>query len=262
MKFQRIYLIAELKKIKSSFALWLAILGAGFIPLFMLLVYINKWKHMVPKLGENPWQVLSNIAWKGNSFMFIPFVIVLMSCLLQNIEHKNNTWRLLFTMPISKGVIFINKFLVLIILIILFYLLFTVFALGVGLVVGIILPQMKFLDYSPRIGEFSLLAFKSFLSSLSILAIHFWLSIRIKNMIIPIGIACACFVVFFALFQAHWDDIIYFPYAFNYLSIAEVNFEKDVRYGIFFKHEVISIIYFISVSVISYFDFTKKYTAK
>lgn len=262
MSFDQLSVVAELRKTKNSFALWFTILAAGFVPAFVLLIYSKRWSYMIPPKGMNPWDLLFQGAWKANSFMLALFFTVLIASLLLNIEHKNNTWKVLFTLPVSKGRIYLDKLCVLLMFLLAYYVLFVVFTLGAGLILGLIWPQLKFLQLAPDLPHLGLLLIRSFVSSLAVLAIHFWLSFRVRNMIVPIGLACILFVVFFSLLQSRWEWVIYFPYSFNYISIVKVDFAKDVQYGPFLKHELISVVYFVVVSAASFWDFTRWYKAK
>ncbi|THU40360.1 hypothetical protein FAM09_10865 [Niastella caeni] len=92
----------EFIKSKKTFAWWLVICGAAFMPLFISFVFLSKWKWLIPQPSHNPWDDFSEMSWKGTTFMYLPFFVVLLICLSLNIEHKNNTWKHIFTLPIPK----------------------------------------------------------------------------------------------------------------------------------------------------------------
>src|SRR5687768_615468 len=103
---------AELAKTKNTFALWLTILGAALIPVFLLIAYIAKWKSFIPQGDENAWSKLFSLGFNIVSGFFIPMFIILITCLLINVEHRSNTWKHIFVQPVSKGKIFFSKLLV------------------------------------------------------------------------------------------------------------------------------------------------------
>ena len=96
-------------------------------PFFFFLNHIYDWDDYLPKPGENPWDDYIRKGFNGNHFTFLPLLIVLLVALLLNIEHKSNTWKHIFVLPVSKTKIFLSKYLLLISLIILFYLLLLIF---------------------------------------------------------------------------------------------------------------------------------------
>jgi len=249
----------EFIKIKKTFAIWLVIGGACFMPLFVSFVFLSKWKWLIPKPGHNPWDDFSEMTWKGTAFMYLTFFVVLLICLSLNIEHKNNTWKHIFTLPVAKGNIYINKLLTLLVFMALFYIIYIPVWIGSGFLVGVIKPQLQLTTHDP--GYLSLMntCFHSFIASLGIFAIHFWLSIRFKNMIIPIAIAVVCCIVWVFLYQGRAKEIVYFPYAFNYSTINPPDWIKPRMFGVLPEHEIISLAYFICLTVLSYRDFVKNF---
>lgn len=249
----------EFIKSKKTFAWWLIILGAGFMPAFVSFVFLSKWKHLVPGQGHNPWDDFTEMSWKGMGFLYTPFFVVLLICLFFNIEHKNNTWKHIFTLPVSKRSIYFNKLFTLLIFIALFYILYIPIWIGFGFIVGLIKPELQLTTHSPDYISLLSLCFHSFIASLGILAIHFWLSIRFKNMIIPIGIAVLGGIIWVALYQGRAEQITYFPYAYNYSTVSPPNWVTPKMFGVFPQHEIFSILYFIIFSVLSYRYFIRTF---
>ncbi len=244
----------EIIKSKHTFALWLAVLGAAFIPAVMFLIYLNRWESFVPKAGANPWAEFFGAAWNVVSFIFIPFFVVLLCTLVMGIEHKSNTWKQLFTLPVSKGTVYLSKLLIVISLAITCYILFIGFLLVSGTVLGLFKPKLGFLSHMPGLLPVLKIGFKSFVSVLGILGIHYWLSIRLKNMILPIGIGLVGIVTATILFS-RWAHVVYYPYAFTILSASPL--QKPT--GFFAASELYSIICFLVFVGLGYLDFRRFY---
>ena len=252
---------AELIKTKNSFALWLVILGAAFIPFFFFLNHVYEWRDYIPKAGENPWFDYFRKGFNGVHFTFLPLLIVLLISLLFNIEHKSNTWKHIFVLPVSKTKIFLGKYLLLFGLITLFYFLLLIFLLLGGIVLSLWKHEFNYLDYRPSYFYASVhsgipgFVLKSFIASLAIVAIHFWLSFRFKNMFATIGIGLAGVVIAVSMYIPHWPSIIYVPYAFPVLMC---NFIPDAHH-LLSNFQVNSLLFFTGIFLFSYLDFTKWY---
>ena len=244
----------EIIKSKHTFALWLAVLGAAFIPAVMFLIYLNRWESFVPKAGANPWAEFFGAAWNVVSFIFIPFFVVLLCTLVIGIEHKSNTWKQLFTLPVSKGTVYLSKLLIIISLTIACYVLFIGFLLVSGTVLGLFRSGLGFLSHTPDLLPVLKTGFKSFVSVLGILGIHYWLSIRLKNMILPIGIGLVGIVTATILVN-FWKNIVYYPYAFTIISTSPM-FKPT---GFFADSEWYSLICFLIFSGLGYLDFRRFY---
>jgi lantibiotic transport system permease protein len=255
------YIKAELIKTKNSFTYLLIIIAAVFMPVATLYIFTSKWKLFVPANGQNPWIRFSEISWNPLGLLFIIFFVVLLICLLFNIEHKNNTWKHLFSLPVSKSTLYFIKLLTLFILVICFYVIFCFSLILSGYFAGVIQPKLQFTSHIPGYKTLLETCQHSFISSLGIIGIHFWLSIQFKNMIIPISFVVVCFVCLLLLLEGNADEIRYFPYAYNYFSV-KTPFVKLRQIGFLREHEIYSIIYFIIFTGFSYMDFTKKFNAK
>lgn len=254
---------SELRKIKNSFALWLVITGAAFIPFFLVVNYIYDWEEYIPAEGVNPWNEYLRNGFNSIHFIFLPLLIVLLVTLLLNIEYKSNAWKQIFVQPVSKTRIFATKYLVVIILILLFYLLTVVFLLSGGVLLSLLKSRFNFSIYSPsyyynsvRSGIASYIA-RSFISSLGIIAIHFWLGFRFKNLFVNIGIGLAGLIIAVSMVIGNWDSVIYMPYAFPVLMC---NF-TPVSHAFLSVFQINSLVFSFLVTILSYADFVRLFRA-
>ena len=252
----------ELIKTKNSFAFWLVILGAVFIPVFFVSNIFYHWRdylHYLVLENPNPWNEYSRKLFNGIHFTFLPLLIVLITALVFNIEHKSNTWKHIFVLPVSKTKIFIGKYLVLLTLVLLLYcILFISYLLG-GYMLGIWKTEFGFLNYSPSYAyehtQTNIVTYisRSFITVLAIVAIHFWLSFRLKNLFLTIGIGLGGVVLTIGMYISHWHSLIYMPYGFPVLMC---NFVPEINHFLT-DFQANSLIYFSIIFIASYFDFVK-----
>ena len=250
------YLVAGLRnetfKLKRTFALWLSILGALFIPVIYFLYYLLKYETLIPAEGINPWDKFIVEQIRNASPLLIPMFIILVTSLIVQIEHKSLGIKYLFSLPIPKWSVYIGKLFIVIGLVFFTYLLFACTVLLSGYSVGLIHSELTFLDYTPNILEFGKLIIRSFLSGLGIIGLQFWLSFRIKNFIIPLGIGMVLFISGLIVYRA--EESLYFPYCYNMLSLFSIQGE-DVNNMVWIpKVALLSMGYFLLFSLLGYFD--------
>lgn len=143
-------------------------------------------------------------------------------------------------------------------MLLLYCLLFTFYLLG-GYLLGIWKPEFGFLNYPPsyKYGNIhtNIVAYlsKSFITVLAILAIHFWLSFRMKNLFSTIGIGLGGVVLTIGMYISHWHSLIYVLYG---LPVLMCNYAPDFHHA-FTAYQKNSLIYFSIIFIASYFDFTK-----
>ncbi|HET9055472.1 MAG TPA: ABC transporter permease, partial [Chitinophagaceae bacterium] len=95
---------AELIKTKRSAALWVCVLGAGFVPFIMMLSYLLQPKQNIERLylnGRNPWVFHIGNVWQAFSVFLLPMFIIILCSLITQIEYKNNTWKQVYASPQS-----------------------------------------------------------------------------------------------------------------------------------------------------------------
>src|SRR5579864_8774455 len=92
----------ELIKLKNTFALWLTFVGALFLPLLLFTTYLFEAQEFIPATQINPWYDYLLRTFNGCCFFSLGFILLIIGLIL-NIEHKANSWKHLFTMPVRKG---------------------------------------------------------------------------------------------------------------------------------------------------------------
>ncbi|MES2520734.1 MAG: ABC transporter permease [Bacteroidota bacterium] len=243
----------EIIKSKNTFALWLTFIGAAIIPLMVLITYVYNWQLFIPKIGENPWKEIFIRSFNGIT-LFTPLFIILIIGLLFNIEHKANSWKHIFVLPISKSNVFVGKYLFVFFLIFFYFVIFVLLTLAIGYLLGVYEEQLFFLNFTPDWSEIFSYLTKFFTSVMAIVGIHFWLSFRIKNLIANLGIGLAG-LAFAIILNGKGSLTLFLPYSF---PIKMLNYESN-SYHFLEQYHIVSLIYFIVLSCLSYLDFTKRF---
>lgn len=197
-------LLVEVRKLRGSLALWLAI-AAPALPgvLVMLSSFVaNRSVH---------WQdIFSRFVFPLWALFLLPMVITAFTILLAQIEHKANAWDHLLALPIDKWRIFLAKAIVAYVVITAMTLLVAVFtwtggALG-GLVSGY--PPSGLVPFE-ALGR-SVLLLTAGASAL--IAIQLWAALRSTNFVVPLGIGIAGTLVALAVAMTGTDQANWFPW--------------------------------------------------
>lgn len=196
--------------------------------------------------------------------LLLPILIVFIGYSVNSIEHKADTWKTLFSLPISKLSVYSAKYLYAFSLVLLCLTLFVLFSLGFGNLLGTLKPALKFHDasISKMLTE---IYFKLFLSSLGILSIQFLLSLLFRDFLKPMGIGFVATIIGVIVATKGWDYAYLFPYAHpmlvlqlmpNHTHMASANSEMSI--DIFTKEIFVSMIVAAAVFVGGYFIVLKK----
>jgi hypothetical protein len=229
------------------------VLAGLTVPLLAMFDMIDHVKD-ISESHSNPWDILWQESIKGFTIFIGPFVIIMLTCMYMNIEHKYNAWKYMLTLPQKKSTLYLNKLVMNLLLLLLLYVLFLLFFFLFGFFLAWRYPSMGFQSYRPDYVAIFHLAFRSLLSFLGILAIHFWLSIRIKNMFVNIGIGLLCIFVSIMLFKK-MDRLVGYPYEDGLLAV----FYTWPRQAFLAKNESYSLLYFLLIVIAGYWDFLKRF---
>ena len=239
----------ELLKTKRTAVIWLIILGALFIPAIFFMMYFFKPEVFIPMLKPDPWLSHFIRGWQSLSAFLLPMFIILVCSLIPQIEYKNNTWKQVFASPQSYGNIFFSKLVTIHLMILLCFILFTVFMVCSAVALNIANKSFPFFEHRLDIAYLGRMIFKTYISVLAIAAIQYWISLRFKNFITPIGIGLGFLITSLILMQ--WEHIDKVPYAFPLLTLNSLvsGSAKWLE-----NHEIYSLGYFIFFTVIAFID--------
>lgn len=244
---------AELIKTKRSASFWLSLIGAAVIPLVFFLVYVLKPEKNYKTFEVKPWEIHFIQGWQAFSLFLLPMFVILICSLIPQIEFKNNTWKQVFASPLSTGNVFFSKYISIVMMILFLFLMFNVFMLLSGIVPNLLFSKYTFLDKPVDWVTLMKLNLKTFVSLLGIISIQYWMGLRFKNFIVPIGIGLGLLVT--AMILSPWEHIDKFPFAFPYLTFSGVIENKTKLVGPLFKnHELNSIGYFALFTFIAFLD--------
>ncbi|WP_395008917.1 ABC transporter permease [Undibacterium sp.] len=193
----------ELLKVKRSLALLMMLACPLMVALLCFGLELKTNKTGVVK---------GSMYWMGNTaiwayFMF-PLYIALVTGLLNGNEHKNGTWRLMLTLPISARQLFFSKFVLAglfmiganVILFLMASIAMMVFS-GMGLTVKGSLTSnfMEFLIYAS-------------IGALPILVFQHWISWRVQNIVAPLAIGVVGTMGIMQLGQS--KDWVFYPWSY------------------------------------------------
>ena len=239
---------SEIIKTKRSAAFWLSIIGAAVIPTIFFLGYVIE-----PQGSYNRgWGIHLMQGWQVFNAFLLPMFVILVCSLIPQIEYKNNAWKQVFASPQSIGNIFFSKYLTIIIMIAFLFIVFNIFLILSAVVPNLFYGKYTFLDTDIDWSKLALLNFKTFISLLALISLQYWMSLRFRNFIVPIGIGLGLLIVGVILYQLHWKHIYKISYAFPVITMEDMN-DKNFSFRLQ-NHEWNSILYCVFFAGMAFLD--------
>jgi lantibiotic transport system permease protein len=237
---------AEIIKTKRSASFWLSVLGAAVIPVIFVLAYIIE----PDEDYSNTWRIHILQGWQVFNAFLLPMFIILICSLIPQIEYKNNAWKQVFASPQSIGNIFFSKYLTILIMVLFLFLAFNILLILAAIISNLLDSKFAFLSTSIDWTQVARLNIKTFISLMAIISFQYWLSLRFRNFIVPIGIGLGLLVTSLILYQFRWEHISKVPYAFPVLTMEGIS-ETALKLQ---NHELNAIGYCVFFTTLAFLD--------
>jgi lantibiotic transport system permease protein len=244
---------AEFLKSKQTAAFWLTVIGAAFVPVINLIKLLARPDHFVPGLKNDPWLITINDNWEVAAIFLLPMYVILATSLVVQIEYKNNTWKQVYASPRTLADIFFSRFIVIHSLILFCFILFNAFIILTSLAVNLFQKGYTFFDHAVPFKHMLVLIVKIYFSTLAISAIQYWLSLRFRNFIIPMGIGLGLLISGIIVHQ--WDRLYFHPYMYPIISFMR-DFERKPDFV--FKAQMLDVCWFVVVLLTAFLDMVRR----
>jgi hypothetical protein len=210
---------SEFYKSRKTLGFWCAIILPFVLCLLVFVGYLTHADKAATLPGQILWFLYANIMLGVMGTLLLPIFIIIVAYSVNSIEHRADTWKTLFSLPISKWSVYSAKYLYAVFLVFLCLLLFYLFTIGGGNLLGVIKPQLKFSEFSMAsyLGQIYL---KLFLASMGILSIQFLLSLVWSDFLKPMGIGFVGTIAGLILAGMNWEYSYWIPYAHPVLAIS------------------------------------------
>ena len=254
-------LLAETYKLKRTPILWIALIGGLFAASLIFLIYYFQVEELLDP-GVNPWTKYTGFSLTITAtLLLIPFVVLLTSSIVYP-EHQGHTWKYLYTLPLQKAQFYCSKLVMVLGLVMITYLIFLLSTLLGGMILGNLQPAYGFQDYTAGGWAFLQQIMHVYIGIAGIVALHYWLSLRWRSFIPPVGIGLLAFVVAMII-AGKTDWGLYFPYCYPILQGQLALAETPERLNIVFwgglsNIEWYSLGYFVLFTGLGYWEETRK----
>lgn len=244
---------------------WSAVLLPLLLCLLLFIGFFNKSEELTKLPGIMLWLRFAGVILGIMGSLLLPMLIIFIAYSVNSIEHKADTWKTLFSLPIPKFSVYAAKYLYAFFLVFLCLALFVVFTLGFGNLLSVMKPGLKFNEYNIA-NTLSQLYFKLFLSALGILSIQFLLSLLFRDFLKPMGIGFICTITGVILAANKWQYAYMFPYSHPMLALNALGQAKETKQAampqitvdIFTKDTWVSLAVAVAVFILGYFIVLKK----
>jgi len=257
-----ISLTSEFYKSRKTLAFWAAILLPILIcGLIAIGFYTGSDKILKNNYsGMMLWGQFSGASLGVMGMLILPFYVMFMAFSVNNIEHKNDTWKTLFTQPLNKFSIYAAKYLYAVLLLLICLVLFALLTFASGHLLQLLVPKYTFNDYNPATILIKFYS-KLFLASLGILSVQFVLSLIWSDFLKPMGIGFVGTIMGIITANVGWKYAYLIPYSDPTLALRITRVKKNASpedFPIFTQEIWVSLAFALALFIIGYFIVSKK----
>jgi hypothetical protein len=212
------YIQAETLKLKHSGALWLATAGTVFTNGMMAVIPFNfpivsEYLEMAPL---ESWEGWIRFHYLGILPMLLPMYLVILCALALLMENRSKSWKMLYTLPASKAMVYMSKLKVVAVVFTFSHLLF--------LVLLVLIPFLTGTSFTSSEVPFYLLfklAFGTVVSCMGILSLVYLISYFSRSFVLPLAVGILGFVLA-QLIEDYNLGGAYFPFSWPRLTTQSI----------------------------------------
>ncbi|GAB2985791.1 hypothetical protein GCM10027049_26060 [Mucilaginibacter puniceus] len=263
MKDLLLSLQSEFYKSRKTLGFWSAILLPVLISLLVFWHFYSNSGKMSALPGMMLWLRFAGAILNVMGALLLPMLVIFICYSVNSIEHKADTWKTLFSLPVSKWAIYSAKYLYALLMIALCLALFYILTITTGNLLGNLKPQLHFADYHME-GVLFQVYFKLFLSALGILSIQFLLSLLWADFLKPMGIGFVATISGLILSGFDWKYAYLIPYAHPSLTVKSIMPRPrimavpELKIEIFTNHVYVSLIVSIAIFIAGFYIVQRK----
>ncbi|RYY62832.1 MAG: hypothetical protein EOO12_13230, partial [Chitinophagaceae bacterium] len=213
---------SEFRKTKRTASWPFALLAAAFVPVLFLLSGAGT-DGINPDTIKDPWGEFFNKGFMVFGGAVLPLFIILCGTLLPQVEYRNDTWKQVRITPQSPALLFTAKYTQYLLLLLLVQVTFNLLMFAAAGILHWRQPLFGFgahpLDWMHWLGLNSRLS----VAILGLSSMHFWLGLRARNFLLPVGVGLALwFMSLYVLFEGNSALTNYLPQAYPMISVLKV----------------------------------------
>lgn len=253
---------SEFYKTRKTLSFWCAILLPLLISLLAFAVFYTKSEKFMMMPPEALWTQFATVSLGIMGTLLLPMYIIFIAYSVNSVEHKADTWKTLFSLPISRWSVYGAKYMYAVFLVFLCLALFALFTIGFGNLLGVIKPELKFGGYHMEV-QLLQIYFKLFLASLGILSLQFLFSLLWADFLKPMGIGFVATIAGVIAASNNWEYAYLFPYSHPMAALRSmIKHNKGpvraLEIDIFTKDVFVSLCVAVVVFVAGYFIVRRK----
>ncbi|PWK76589.1 hypothetical protein LX99_03456 [Mucilaginibacter oryzae] len=249
---------SEFYKSRKTLGFWASIMLPLLICVLLFVGFYSKSEKLVSYPPMVLWLQFAGAILAVMGSLVLPMYIIFIAYSVNSIEHRADTWKTLFTLPIQRWCVYAAKYFYAVFLVFTCLALFVLFTIGFGNLLSVVKPELRFDDFHME-KELAEIYFKLFLSSLGILSIQFLLSLLWADFLKPMGIGFVCTIAGVILASKGWEYAYLFPYSHPMQAIktmmhrGDSDHAKQLQIDIFTKDVFVSMAVGVVVFVAGYF---------
>jgi hypothetical protein len=209
---------AELIKTKRTLAFWLTLLTPAALVFMEVAMASQRNLGRIPA-DVNLWGYMYENVLTYWVILILPLFISLETALLAGLEHRNKTWKLLYTQPVPREALIAAKQILAVSLICLSMVVLLILSMLGGVIIMLLIPELDFGTVIPW-AEIIYLSLVAFLASGLILAVHSWVALRWRSFVVASGFGIAMTIGALILMGLEWTE--FFPWSFPALAVDQV----------------------------------------
>jgi hypothetical protein len=205
-------LSAEVLKLRGTLALWMCLVAPATVAvLYVLQMTFMDWGKRPPLGGADAWAMYAQAVLALWSILMLPLFVTLEAALLAGLEHGNQQWKHLLSLPLPRSAHYLAKSIALASLVALSMLVLCLLVPLGGWALTVLQPALGIAGPPPMAFVCGLAA-KAFCASLLMVALQAWISLRWRSFTVAVASGMTATVMGYLVGQSERFGYLY-PWA-------------------------------------------------
>lgn len=200
-------LSAELLKLRRTLALWMCLIAPATVVVLLVLQMAFSRGPASQPAPEAAWLMFAHGVLGIWCFLMLPLFVTLQSALLAALEHGENQWKHLLSLPLPRHVHYVAKWVALVVLLLVAFVVLCLLVPIGGWALDLVQPGFGIAGPPPWRMLLRTSA-AAYAASLLIVSLHTWIALRWRSFTIAIAVGMSATVCGFLIGQSerfgHW----------------------------------------------------------
>lgn len=197
-------LTAELLKLRRTLVFWMVIIAPAVVLVLQFLLFHERSTYFASQ-NKPLWATLMRNSFSLWAVLMLPLYVTLQTALLAALEHNDDRWRVLLSLPVRRPVLYLVKLLIPLVMVSVSSMILSYGSVAVGLLLRVLKRELRFpapIPWDVALHD----AMAAMGTALLLVALQQWISLRFRSFAVSVGVGISATITGFILANSKYGQ--------------------------------------------------------